>query len=559
MIYSIVNLRDVTVDDTKPVFCDTETCGLYGKVRLFQCYQEGWDKVALVEWPSKFELAVFIKAYHTVWHNAHYDLTTIYGGLVPDDFDDTFLLSRLACPSEEAYSLDAIMTKAIGYDPYERANLDKKVLQKSPWAKATLSADQLEYAAIDVLYMPEVWELVKDARTTQSYELDILSLRAALEFQLNGLPVDSERLDAEYTRISNELVKIPMPINANSWQQVRKWLDVDQSDKQFLSNLALHGNDKARAVLDVRTRRKLISFLEKYDKERVIGKFKPSARSGRFTSDDDNLQQIPRALKCIFGYPKGSDRTLIYADYAQLELRTICAILGVKLMETMFRDGVDLHGYVASVLFGENYEKSDRQVTKTYNFNLLYGGSVNMVLSILITYGLLIEQRDAERHKKKWLRLFPEIASWQQQQISNWRRGELGSTPLGRQYKGNLMTDQMNIMNQGAGAEVAKLALRYIHAELPIFNTKYNVDVKIVNFVHDSYILDAPNDPEIYEEASKLLAKCMQRAWFQMSRLYKVKDLPMPVEVMVGNNWGDIENGTYDFKHELEGMTYAEV
>ena len=88
-----------------------------------------------------------------------------------------------------------------------------------------------------------------------------------------------------------------------------------------------------------------------YDLTRVIGKFKPSARSGRFTSDKENLQQIPRALKGIFGFDSESDRTLIYSDYAQLELRTICAILGVKLMESLFRDGEDLHGYVAKALF----------------------------------------------------------------------------------------------------------------------------------------------------------------------------------------------------------------
>jgi DNA polymerase-1 len=89
------------------------------------------------------------------------------------------------------------------------------------------------------------------------------------------------------------------------------------------------------------------------------------------TSNDENLQQIPRALKDIFGYPKDAGRVLIYSDYAQVELRTICAILQVKLMEQMFREGVDLHGYVASILFGEDWTKDDRQVTKTYNFNLL--------------------------------------------------------------------------------------------------------------------------------------------------------------------------------------------
>jgi DNA polymerase I-like protein with 3'-5' exonuclease and polymerase domains len=560
-MYRIVKLIDiVVVDESQPLFCDTETCGFYGKVRLLQCYQKDWKHVLLVEWPNSIQLAAFIIKHYTIWHNSHYDITTAQQQtgtrFVPEKFDDTFLAARIAKPYWMEFSLDAAITSVIGYDPYNKAGLNKSILQKSDWSSPSLTKDQLLYAALDVKYMPEVWEAVKSAIETPVYQLDMSSLRIALDFQWNGMPVDSERLNAEYTRISKELAAIPMPINANSWQQVRKWLNVEQSDKKFLSELALRGNDKARAVLDVRTRSKLLSFLTKYDVERVIGKFKPSARSGRFTSSDENLQQIPRALKVVFGYPVDSDRILIYSDYAQLELRTICAILAIKLMEEMFRKGVDLHGFVASVLFGEDWTKKDRQVTKTYNFNLLYGGSVGMVLSILITYGLLIEERLATRHKRKWLSLFGEINKWQQKEISAWRRGELGSTPFGRKYVGNLMTDQMNIMNQGAGAEVAKLALHYFAPWLANYNKECNTDVMIGDFIHDSFIIDATNDPEVYKAVAIKLAECMQEAWVEMSKLYKIKDLPMPVDVAVGFNWGDIEDddcaNVWDY--HLDGM-----
>ena len=562
-MYKLVDLQEVQPDITKPLFCDTETCGLYGKVRLLQCYQEGWSEVLLVSWPNQIQLAAFLIQHYTVWHNAHYDITTIQQQtntrFVPKKFDDTFLLARLAQPQYETYSLDDVMSRCLGYDPYVEAGLDKKVLQKSDWSKLELTKDQLMYAAIDVKYMPEVWNKVSVASNEPSYLLDKSSLVTALDFQWNGMPVDSARINSEYKRVNEELTKIPMPINANSWQQVRAWLNVDKSDKNFLSELALKGNDKARAraVLDVRSRRKLLSFLEKYDRDRVIGKFKPSARSGRFTSDDENLQQIPRALKKVFGHPEGSDRILIYSDYAQLELRTIASILDVEVMVKMFREGVDLHGYVASVLFGEDYTKDDRQVTKTYNFNLLYGGSVRMVLSILITYGYLIEERIANRHKRKWLNLFKEINKWQQEQISAWRKCKLGFTPFGRQYKGKLMTDQMNIKNQGAGAEVAKLALHYFYPWLKEYNLANDTDVKVCNFIHDSFILDAPKDENVYKPVARKLAECMQEAWFEMSKLYKVKDLPMPVDVAVGYNWGDIEGdkeNIWDFELEPYAM-----
>ena len=552
-------LKDVQVDPALPLFADTETIGLYGQVRLLQLYQETWDKVILVDTPNILEMMLFIDKHNSVWHNAHYDLTTVQqqSGITwcPKNFEDTFLASRLAQPQFLEYSLDAVMARCIGHDPYAKAGLDKKKLQKSDWSKLVLTDDQLLYAAIDVYYMPQVWDEVCSAITTPSYKLDKLTVRHCLSFQWNGSPVDSKRLFKKYRETEADLAKISMPINANSWQQVRAWLGVDKSDKQFLSELELRdGNERAGNVLKVRKLRKLISFMDKYDKERVIGKFKPSTRSGRLSSDDENKQQIPRALKEVFGYPEDSNRVLIYSDYAQLELRTICAILGVSMMEKLFRAGEDLHGFVAQMLFGDSWTKKDRQVTKTYNFNLLYGGSVGMVCSILITYGLWVEQRAANKHKRKWLNLFPEIDKWQQESTSAFYKGKMNSTPFGRQYKAKLMTDFMNIQNQGAGAEVAKLALHYFTPRLAEYNKSFDADDAVLcNFIHDSFIIDAPDEPKIYKDISLMLAECMQEAWFEMSKLYKIKDLPMPVDVKVGKNWGDLEedvNVIYDFTLE---------
>jgi DNA polymerase I-like protein with 3'-5' exonuclease and polymerase domains len=569
-IYKYGSFEDikVAINEKEELFTDTETVGLYGKIRLLQVYQKSWPKVILVEWPNPIQLAAFMMLYKTIWHNAHYDCTTVQqqSGVpfIPCDIDDTFLLARIAQPTYDSYSLDDVMLYALGYDPYAQAGLNKKILQKSNWDVTKLSPQQELYAAIDVYHMPDVWLLVEPALDTQSYLLDKSTLISCLKFQWNGLKVNKERLNAKGVELSQKLKSIHMPVNANSPKQVKEWLGLEGTDKIKLAIAHLRdGDTRAKDVSDVRSIKKLQNFIAKYSEvDYLVGKFKPSARSGRLTSDDENLQQIPRALKSVFGYEPGEGRVLIYSDYAQLELRTICAILKVSVMEQMFRAGVDLHGYVASVLFGDDWTKDDRQVTKTYNFNLLYGGSVNMVLSILITYGYLIEERLANRHKRKWLNMFKEIDAWQQEQISAWRKGKLGSTPLGREYKGNMMTDQMNIKNQGAGAEVAKLALHYFMPWLEKYNADNNVDVKVANFIHDSFILDAPDDEAIYIEVSQELARCMQTAWFEMSKCFAIHDLPMPVDVAVGYNWGDIENSAipnlYEFKLDPYSM-YKEL
>lgn len=544
------------VDSSKILFADTETCGFYGRIRLLQLMQEGWNEVVMVEWPDPMLVAAFLSQHNVAWYNAHYDLTTVQQvtdtRFVPSQIEDLFLLARLYWPAKEKFSLDDALVYHLGYDPYAKQALNKKVLQKSDWSKPNISEDQYLYAATDVWYMPGLYEEIKGMSDDPNYKLDILTLRYCLDFQWNGMPVDKQRLWDLYEATQEKIDAIDMPINANSWQQVRPYIGEDDSDDLALATFAANGNERAGNVRTVRKLRKLLSFLDKFttDDDTIYGKFKPTARSGRLTSNDQNLQQLPRKSKGVFGV--GEDEVLIYADYAQLELRTICAITVCRKMEELFRDGEDLHAFTAEMLFGPEWTKPQRQLVKTYNFNLLYGGGVNMILGILLKQDFIVTKAQAEKDKKRWCNLWREIYAWQQKGISKWQRGQLSQTPMGRQYRGKMMTDQLNIENQGAGAEVSKLALHYMYQRRNEW-----ADGVLCNFIHDSYIIRCPNDPEVYEPMSKLLAECMQEAWFEASKNFQIKDLPMPVNVIVGHNWGDIENDDIENIWELNLEPYA--
>lgn len=563
-IYTLLSDAVYMLDPGVPLFLDTETCGFYGKVRLLQMYQPHLDHVILVEWPSIYELITMLSKFHNVYHNSHYDVTTFQEQSetrwTPKNLDDTFLLARLAFPAKEKFDLESVMSYVLGYDPYDRQGLDKKKLQKSKWDAHVLTEDQLLYAATDVFYMPQVWNVVVEYLDDPSYKLDMLTLRYCLDFQWNGMPVDNERLFKLYEENQAKIDEYAVPINVNSWQQVRPYIESEESDDLALAKLTLQGNKKAEAVRAVRKLRKQNSFLDKFDTMdgRIYGKFKPSARSGRLTSNDQNLQQLPRATKGVFGYQPDAGRVLIYADYAQLELRTICAITKCANMERLFRDGEDLHGFTAAMIFGEDWTKDQRQLSKTYNFNFLYGGGINVLIGILIkTAGVLLNEQQANRDRKRWRNLWREIFAWQERGIRNFQGGRMGSTPMGRKYKAKMMTDQLNIENQGAGAEVAKLALHYLWPTLEKFK---KCDAYLVNFIHDSFIIDCPNDKAIYEPLAQQLACAMNEAWFEISKLLGIKDLPMPVNVKVGYNWGDIEDDDKEdlWSFDLDGMTMLE-
>lgn len=554
--YSKVNFTALmaAISPSAKVFADTETIGLYGKFRLLQVMQEGWSQVLVVEHPEAYQVMELVNKCDVVWQNAHYDLTTVQeqlGGLawVPERITDTLLLGRLALPRLLSHSLDDLLFAVLKRNPY--AGLDKKAMQKANWS-GVLTEAQLQYAVTDVYYMPELYNAIRHAEDMPNYQLDIFTLKYCLDFQWNGMPVDPQRLD-DLAKKQHDIIRdVALPINCNSYQQVRAYLNCTESDDLALAKMALAGDEKAQAVRTTRKAKKLLSFLAKFDTDVILGKFKPAAKSGRLTSSDQNLQQLPRKSKGVFGVD-GSE-VMIFADYAQLELRTACSITNCVAMAKLFRDGVDLHAATRDMIFGSAetlaarnpgadikvLQKLYRQVTKTANFNLLYGGGVGMFIDILIKSAeILLSVEEASMVKRKWLNLWTEINRWQQKRIAEFNQGKLGVTPLGRQYMAERMTDFMNIENQGAGAEVAKLALHYLHklgfkALFP--------DFKIRNFIHDSFIITGPNDPVQYKACAEFLAKCMQRAWFEMSKCFTITDLPMPVEVAVGHNWGDIES-----------------
>lgn len=559
-------------------FVDTETIGFYGQIRLLQVFCREWEAVQYCERPSGLDFIAFVTAIERagstlIMQNLHYDLTTGQQqgstSWVPniEFMQDTLLLGRLALPRLESHSLDSLMAKVLGYDPYARAGLDKKTLQKGDWS-GHLTDEQLTYACTDVYHLPAVYDAVKHMRDSESYKLDMLTLRYCLDFQWNGMPVAQARLDALYQRTAKIVVDNPLPINVNSWQQVRPYIGQDESDDLALAKFAHNGCTKSATIRKVRKAKKLLSFLDKFDTAAgvILGKFKPAAKSGRLTSDDQNLQQLPRASKEAFGVDE--DEVLIYADYAQVELRTICAITNCTLMENLFRAGVDLHSYTSDMLFGDEdtlaqqytdpdelhkIRKRNRQVTKTANFSFLYAGGISMFIDILVkTTDIWLAESEAGITKRRWANLWAEITAWQQKGISKQQRKQTGKTVMGREYMADRVTDYLAIENQGTAAEVAKLALHYLYKDG--FREKHP-DYKLINFIHDSFIIRGPNRDE-YKEVAQMLANCMQRAWFAMSQSMQIKNLPMPVTVSVGHNWGDIENdeieNLYDF--ELEGM-----
>jgi DNA polymerase-1 len=99
------------------------------------------------------------------------------------------------------------------------------------------------------------------------------------------------------------------------------------------------------------------------------------ARTARMSISRPPLQQLPssdwtirRALTADPGH------LIISSDYDQIEMRVLAALAPEPAMIRAIKDGLDLHDFTASMLYGPNFTKRQRKMGKGVGFGKVYGG-----------------------------------------------------------------------------------------------------------------------------------------------------------------------------------------
>ena len=519
----------------RTLFIDTETTGLHPHKDRVTLFQYKWDDepVQLIQNPDYAEIHTLLdSADRIVGHNLPFDFGML--GYIPKHykhFDDTLYLSRIKDYKEREHGLDAVVKRTFGYDLYR--NLDKKKLQKTNWAADELTPEQIKYASLDVEVLPTVYARLMYSIDNPIYKFDKRSIIAGLRTQRHGLPVRHLAVQEERAMVEIDLQRVLslLPFNPNSPKQVTSHFGIPSSGDRVMAELEADGNDLARLTRTARGLAKYHNFLDKLDRdERYCGTLQPAARSGRFTSSKENIQNLPRDTKKFIG---SDTNVIISADFAQLELRTVAAIAEDRTMIDLFINGEDLHNFAAKELFGADFTKEQRQIAKVFNFSTLYGAGAGTIGLILLTQtGIKLPEHEIGRLKRKWLDTFQGVARWQRQGATRHEMGLAHRTPHGRRYVSERFTDHLSIENQGAGAEVARIALHYIDDNLP-------ADCKLINFIHDSYAAECANDPVVYQKAAKVIYNGMRYAWERAP--FDKHGIEMPVEVGVAHNLKDAD------------------
>lgn len=548
------------------IFLDTEVSN--DKIRLVQL--GGKEDIFILDLFDLGEEGVLflrelLSSKGIVGHNLKFDLKYLYSyGIEPYAVFDTMIASQLLGDTDK-HSLQKVAMHYLGQV------LDKG-LQASNWGQPFLGKEQLEYAALDVKVVRDLFyiflkrlneshhreEILLKTRTSKVFNLlnpvaivEMAFVQETAKLELNGIPIDKEELEKKLKEQERLLQKKVMDfmvkyrIDPMSPKQVgelltkRFKLDLPKTEKgnvstddRVLSEYASH--PVISELLDIRGMKKIIEKLQEI-KERIRGnrvypEFKQiGAITGRMASMNPNVQNIPRNLRSIFKAEEGN--VFVIADFSQIELRIASEYVGEEKMLHAFRQGKDLHRYTASIFLGkpeEDITKEERQLAKAVNFGLIYGISAKGLVEYAKTYGIDLSLESAQKIRDSFFEYYTSFKAWHERvkkELKDYKESR-GHTLLGRPYVAHTFPDAVNYPIQGTGADLLKLSVLMFDAEL----RKEGLKAKVVNLVHDEILV------ECKEEYAEYIKELLKRAMLHAGRVI-LKQVPVEVEVFVNNRW----------------------
>ena len=148
------------------------------------------------------------------------------------------------------------------------------------------------------------------------------------------------------------------------------------------------------------------------------------AGTGRFSSSDPNLQNIPshnNEIRMMFSASPGN--ILIGADYSQQEPRLLSHYSQDENMINAYKEGKDLYAMIASKVYNNNYEdnlefnpttgniqpdgKQRRTSVKSLLLGIMYGMGTNAIAE-----RLNVSKFEAENIKDSFFKEFPNVNKW---------------------------------------------------------------------------------------------------------------------------------------------------
>lgn len=442
------------------------------------------------------------------------------------------------------------------------------------------------------LIYKELFDLFKDTRI---YKTESALLPVIYWLKGNGVLIDRTYFDKEHLRIKDVMKQVEFTIkkevvarfpemgdiNLNSWKQVSTLLfsclelkpvketkktGGKSTDEETLFEL----RDSNRIVWNLHTFRKLQKLYGSY-----LGKFSDliesdgrihahysqvGAITGRFSSSNPNLQNIPNENDLIIKTLEGKDKKvafnirdgfiapegtwLVEFDYNQIEARIAAGVTREHVLLDSFASGVDFHTKTASLVFSVpvySVSQHQRSIAKTLNFALIYGGGPRVVYKQFKKAGIPVTMSEAKEMRNRYMNSYNTMFMNAERISILAKKKKYAVTMLGRKVplrgidsededvQSHAMRTAYNATIQGTAADILKLSMINLFRELE--KLEWLNLVKFVMTIHDSVI---------FEVADHILFDFIVAAqnWLKFEH---EKFPSIFSEVKIGKKWGKLK------------------
>jgi uracil-DNA glycosylase family 4 len=262
------------------------------------------------------------------------------------------------------------------------------------------------------------------------------------------------------------------------------------------------------------------------------------ARTGRMSSSEPNLQNVPKNLRNVF-VPRVGYK-FVESDLSQIELRVAGMIAQDQTLIQAYRAGEDIHKLTASMVSGvqkELVDESMRQRAKAVNFGFLYGMYSDSFREYAKTqYGVEYSEKEAEDARKRFFQLYAGIAKWHKSTEETVRRYGYVESPFGRVYVfdkekhydfNSAVRKALNYPVQGTAADLNL----YLMGRLFEWKIENGIEMYIVGTVHDSVLMEVKEGfvEEVVEKVKEVVRG--------IEEAFDWVILPVDAEVKVKDAW----------------------
>lgn len=213
------------------------------------------------------------------------------------------------------------------------------------------------------------------------------------------------------------------------------------------------------------------------------------AQTGRFSSSDPNLQNMPRLLGPRECFIPRRGRNHIHLDYSQVEMRLFVHFAEDDVMASAI-DG-DIHETTAAKVYKvDKPTKEQRKRAKGVNFGIIYGSGAATMAETLTSKGLPTSVSEAKTLVSDYHAAFPSVRRVTDELNAELVREGFVTNPFGRRYHipPKVGYKALNYMCQGTSADIIKQAMVAVWDYI----IDHGMSSRIVMTIHDEIVLEMP-------------------------------------------------------------------